>query len=47
LIERIVPLPFGLDAWFDRIDEAPLGKKAAAAIEDRVAQRTLPSSRRR
>jgi len=47
VIKRIVPPPFDLDEWFDQIDEAPLGKKAAAAIEDRVAQRTVPSTRRR
>ena len=47
LIKRIVPPPFDLDEWFGHIDEAPLGKKAAAAIEERVAKRTVPSTRRR
>ena len=47
VIKRVIPPRFDIDSWFRSIEERPLSKKAAAAIEQQIARRAEPSKRSR
>jgi predicted CopG family antitoxin len=43
-IKRVVRKPFDFEAWVKRIQADPISEEAAAAIEQAIATRHLPSS---
>lgn len=43
-IKGVVRRPFDYDGWLKKIQANRLSKEAAAAIEEAIASRTLPSS---
>lgn len=46
-IKRVVRPPFDLDAWIKRVQDNPMSKQAAAAVERQVAARRRRSTRER
>lgn len=46
-IKRVVRPPFDLDAWIKRVQDNPMSKPAAAAVERQVAARRRGSTRER
>jgi len=40
VIKRLMPAPFDLDVWFREIEQEPLSRRAAGAVEETVQARS-------
>jgi len=47
VIKRVIKPPFDVEAWLEKIRKNPLSRKAVAAIEEQVRNRSRTSSRSR
>ena len=47
VIKRVVPKPFDFDAWIKGMEADPFSDKFVEAVEQQIANRNHPSSRRR
>ena len=46
-IKRCIPVPVDVDAWIRHLESNPVGDDFIEAVEQQVANRGLPSKRRR